>query len=157
MSELAELKRLARMVLAGKVIPESMIAARQQLLAAMVEAGSEKQRVRGDDGSDYGTVSMCGGEPKAKVVDEAAFTRWVAHNRPDEVEEIVTRRVRPAYEKLLLEGATKAGEPIDAEGTLIPGVQIMAGEPYLAARPTETARQRWRQMLDGGAWELPAG
>lgn len=161
MSELTRMRELAQQVLAGKVIPEAMTAlaarAREQLLPLMQAAGSDRLRVAGDDDTPFGTVSLCAGKQTAKVTDPDAFTAWVARNRPDEVEEIVVRRVRPAFEKVLLDGASRAGEPIDAEGTVMPGVQMATGEPYVMARPSEAARERARQVLQGNALALPGG
>jgi hypothetical protein len=82
------------------------------------------------DGTKVATVSLAGGDGKtASVINEAAFLAWVLANHPGETEVIV----RPSAKKKFLDGAKKAGKPIDpSTGEMIPGIGIRDSRPYVS-------------------------
>lgn len=140
----------ARAVMAAKLVADTVKGygdtAKQSVHAAMVDAGIERVRVTDDDGTDLGAVTLAAGRRAAKVTDEGAFTEWVAQRYPTEV----VPTVRDATRRKLLDEATKAGDPVDTNtGEVIPGVEVLAGEPYVMCRPTEVAREQMAAALAG--------
>jgi hypothetical protein len=156
---MTDMKAAARSAMAAQLLSSVITAehkpVKADLLAAMLDVGAERVRVTDDDGANLGAVSLVAGSPKARVVDERAFLAWVVDRYPGEV----VQMVRESFSRMLLEGATAAGEPIDkSTGEVVPGVEIVAGEPYLTVRPEPTAKARMREMLLGtGLLQLPAG
>jgi hypothetical protein len=144
----SNLQDVGRTVIAAKLVADVVgaegRAAKAKLLTDMVEQGVERIRVKGDDNANLGAVSLTAGDPSAKVVDEQAFTDWVTKRYPAAVVPVVV----PAFRKKLLDAATAAGDPVDTEtGEVIPGVELIPGEPYLTCRPTDVARERMRETL----------
>lgn len=125
------------------------------LLADMLAAGVERIRVTDDDGVNLGAISVTAGSPKARIVDDRAFLAWVVDRYPGEV----VQMVRESFARMLLEGATAAGEPVDkSTGEVVPGVEIVPGDPYLTVRPAAGAKERMREtVLASGLLQLPAG
>lgn len=138
-----------RVAMAAKLIGDTLKTegngAKAGLLADMVAAGVERLGVKDDDGASLGSVTLCGDGKTAKVANETAFTAWVKKAYPTEIVETV----RPAFAKKLLDGATAAGMPVDAEGTVMPGVEMVDGEPYLRCSPTAEAKLRMQETLAG--------
>lgn len=83
------------------------------------------------DGTKVGTVSLTGGDPEAKIVDEAAFTAWVRQTYPSESVTRIVKTVQAAFTAKVLDEMTAAGVPqiVDTEtGEVheVPGVEIKA-------------------------------
>lgn len=138
-----KIQRAAREVMVGKlvgdVVRQHIDTARAAAHGLMATAGVERVRVKDDVGTDFGTVSFAAGRPAAKVTDEQAFLRWVVARYPTEVEQVV----RAAFRKRLLDAVTGAGDPVDTStGEVIPGVEVVAGKPYLVVRSTAEAQTR---------------
>lgn len=156
---MSEIKELARVAMASKVLADAAKAegetARAELAERMASDGLERVRVLGDDSADYGTVVLAAGRRVAAVTDEETFVKWVNSRYPGEV----VLAVRPAFRRRLLDAATRAGIAVDTEtGEVIPGVDITAGEPYLTARPSTEAKDRMRAALaDNGLLSLVSG
>jgi hypothetical protein len=156
---MGDMKGAARTTMAAKLIADVVASehkpVKSDLLGMMVDAGVERVRVADDDGLNLGAVSLACGDPKAKVNDTAAFTAWVADRYPGELVQVV----REAFAKKVLDGATAAGDPIDpATGEIIPGVEMVAGEPYVTVRPSTEARTRMREtLINSGLLSLPSG
>ena len=156
---MGDMKQAARSAMAAQliagIITDHHKPLKADLLADMTDLGAERVRVTDDDGTDLGSLSVSSGRVKAKVTDRRAFVEWVARQYPDELE----RAVREAFEKKLLDAATAAGDPVDAStGEVIPGVEVVAGEPYLTVRPTAEAKTRMRvQLQSSGLLQLAAG
>lgn len=156
---MGDMKAAARTAMAAKLIADVVKAehdpAKSDLLTSMLAGGVERVGVVDDDGAKLGAVSVGQRKPAAKVVDSAAFTAWVEREYPDEL----VRSVRESFAAKLLAGATAANEPIDAmTGVVIPGVEIVAGEPYLTVRPTAEAKERMRDtIIASGLLQLTAG
>lgn len=141
------LRDLARVAMASKVLgdaaKEEGAAARAALGQQMIDGGVERVRVTGDD-AEYGTVVCVPGRKSAGIVDDAAFTAWVAARYPDQM----VMSVRPSFRELLLGRATRLGDPVDKEtGELIPGVTMRQGDPYLTVKPNADARDRMKTAL----------
>lgn len=89
------------------------------------------------------TVSSAMSSDSVAVVDEAAFTAWVAKAYPTEIETVTA--VRPAFRAKLLGDAAGRGEPVCAEdGEVIPGVEFRPGGEFRAVsvRPTSALRSQ---------------
>jgi hypothetical protein len=158
---MSDLQRLSRDVIGAKVFAEALAsmgkASKADLLEQAQEAGAERIRVRDSAGQDVGAVVLCAGATTATVVDEAAFTAWVAQRYPEKI--ITVRAVRDGFARQLLDAAAKVGDPVDVaggNGEVIPGVKVTQAEPYLQARPTVEAYARARQLLAAGQLSLTA-
>ena len=156
---MSDVKGAARSAMAAqlvsKLVAEHGAGSKADLLAAMADLGAERIRVTDDDGTDLGAVSITAGRVSAKVTDPAAFQQWVADRHPSEL----VQQVRESFTKKVLDQAVTAGDPVDAAtGEVIPGVEVVAGEPFLTVRPTSEARSRMRETLrTSGPRGLPAG
>ncbi len=117
--------------------------ARAEIDAAMAVLGVERLRVTDDAGEDAGTLSRTPGRTSARVTDEAAFEQWVAERYPDQM----VMSVRPGFRERLLFAAAQSGDPVDAQGELIPGVEVVTAEPYVSFRASAGAKSRMRDLL----------
>jgi hypothetical protein len=145
---MGDMKAAARTAMAAKLISDVVTGAHRpvkaDLLADMLDAGVERVRVTDDDGNNLGAVSLAVGKPRAKVVDDRAFTAWVIERYPAEV----VTAIREAFAKKLLDGATAAGDPVDPS----------TGEPYLTVRAAAGAVDRMRETLvERGLLQLAGG
>lgn len=156
---MTSMQEAARTTMAAKLISDAVAAehkpVKAELLDTMTAAGAERVRVTDADGDNLGTVSLSAGRASAKLTDPAAFTAWVAERYPSEM----VQAVRGSFTGKVLEQATALGEAVDqATGEVIPGVEIVTGDPYVTVRPNDLARTRMRAMLlASGLLELPAG
>jgi hypothetical protein len=155
---------LARTVAAlkavGEILSGQQTAERAALLDALSEAGIKQQEVTLPDGSKLASISVAAGRTTARVADQEAFLEWVFENHPTQIETLKTTRVRPAYERSVLESAKKAGEPIDSTGEVVPGIEVGDGEPYLVTKLADGAHQRVLSAIQAGSiqpLQLPAG
>lgn len=148
---MSDMRDLARRAMAGKLIADAAAAeardAKEQLALQMAGTGAERVRVSGDDDVDYGTVVLSRGSTRAQLVDEPAFTAWVAKRYPDQL----VMSVQPSFRDRVLASATRLGDPVDREtGEVIPGVRIVQGDPYVQTRPSKEAGERMRAALAAG-------
>lgn len=156
---MTDMKRLARTVIAAKLIADEIKAigdeAKAELLYEMTAAGAERIRVTDEDGTDLGPVSVGAGRISATVVNEAAFAAWVKRTYP----EAIVETVNPDMRLRLLNAAKKAREPVDVEtGEVIPGLDITQGASYASGRPTAEAKARMKTLLtDSPLLELAGG
>lgn len=156
---MGDMKAAARTAMAAKLIADVVKIehdpVKSDLLTSMLDADVERVGVVDDDGAKLGAVSVGQRKPAAKVVDSVAFTAWVAREYPGEM----VQSVRDSFAAKLLAGATAANEPVDAAtGVVMPGVEIVAGEPYLTVRPTAEAKDRMRDtIIASGLLQLTAG
>jgi len=109
------------------------------------------------------TVSTAMTADSVAVVDEAAFTAWVAKAYPTEVETVTA--VRPAFRaKLLGDAAGRGDPPCSADGEVIPGVEFRPGGEFRAVsvRPSSGLRSQLaakaKDIVEGRApLALPIG
>lgn len=155
---MGDMKEAARSAMAAqlvsKLVGEHAGRFKADLLALMADTGAERVRVADDDGTDLGAMSVAAGRVSAKVVDQGAFTAWVADRYPFEL----VQQVRDAFARKLLDAAAAVGVPVDTvTGEVIPGVEVSTGEPFLTVRPTAAAKDRMRETLRAsGLLSLPA-
>lgn len=76
---------------------------------------------------DVGTVPLALTAARVDVVDPAAYTEWVAATFPEQVETIVTTRVRPAYDQVVRDAAAARGAACTEDGEVIPGLAFVPG------------------------------
>lgn len=149
----------ARTTMAAKLIGDVVAAehkpVKAELCALMVDAGVERVRVTDDAGTNLGAVSLARAGAKARLADPAAFTAWVAARYPQHLHQVV----REAFVRKVLDDATAAEAPVDTStGEVVPGVELVAGEPYVTVRPSPDARERMREtLLSSGLLQLPGG
>lgn len=155
---MGDIKGAARSAMAAQLISKLVAdhggTFKADLLRLMADLGAERIRVTDDDGTDLGAVSVSPGRVSARVVDEKAFTAWVADRYPFEI----VHAVGAAFARKLLDAAAGAGAAVDtATGEEIPGVEVSAGDPFLTVRPTADARARMRETLQSsGLLQLPS-
>lgn len=110
-------------------------------------------------GQDVATVTLASGKTTAKLTDEAAYENWVKATHPDAFVTVTRTYVDPDFTDRLMAAARKLGVAVDAEtGEEVPGISVMAGEPYpmvkLAGDAREAVAAAWR---DGTLAELLPG
>ena len=142
-------------------IRDELTVVKREMGAALAESGATQAAALLPDGTKVGTSSLSVPRPSARVVDEAAFTEWVADHAPAETETVV----RPAYRKSLLARMTGAGvpevaDPGTGEITPVPGVEISVGARTHTVRLTADGAARiaaaWRDgQLDVRLLDLP--
>lgn len=95
-----------------------------------------------------GKATKTKGRAKLVVTDDAALLAWVARNHPSEV----VRSVNPAYLKSVEARAKElgVGAVIDSQGDVIPGLELVEGEPYVTVRKEKDAEQVVADLLSGG-------
>jgi hypothetical protein len=130
-------------------------AARRRVLdglrAARADLGLKSTRVALPDGTPVATLTLVEPAPAVVVVDDAAFTDWVAENYPTEVETRV--EVRASWKKEFLSRLDASSETVadPRTGEVISGLTaVPASEPRsfrLRSMPggTEEIVRAWRR------------
>jgi hypothetical protein len=75
-------------------------------------------------------ASWVKGRQSIRVEDEQALLDWVTNNHPTEV----VYSVNPAYVKTF---KAVDGMVIDAAGELVPGMTVVAGDPYISVKSND--------------------
>ena len=154
---MTDLQAAARQHLFGKVLADvaKEFGDEAELLPLLRKLGVRSMDVFGPDGEGtYGTATVAGGKPSARVVDEEALTGWVAHTHPDWM--VLT--IHPLRLRALLDGITRSGKVVDSlTSEEVPGVELAAGEPYVTIRKDPAAKDALRALLEqSGMLALPA-
>lgn len=89
--------------------------------------------------AEVATAWVSKGAITATVINRQKFLAWVREHVPDEIEHV--ERVRPAFEKTMLEHCKKQGAPVSEAGEVIPGIDVGTGAPRLNVRTVEEARE----------------
>jgi hypothetical protein len=107
------------------------------------------------DGELLGTVTVTNGRRTARVVDDAAFLRWVKEHHPSEVHTVES--VRPAFIGALLDASKGFGDAVDpvTGETGVPGVVVSTGDPYPMIRLTADADAVVSVAWQAGRLTLP--
>jgi hypothetical protein len=115
------------------------------LRASRAEVGLKSMRVTLPDDTPVATVTVVDPKPAVVVVDEDAFTTWVAKNYPTEVETRV--RVRSSWQRQFVSRVDASPGPVadPRTGEVVPG---------LAARPATEPRSFSLRPLPGGTEEI---
>lgn len=98
------------------------------------------------DGQLLGKATMTAGRTRLVVTDEAALLEWLQDRHPTEI----VLSANPAYLRLLESTARGVGAVIDNQGELVPGVELVHGEPYVSVRKEKDAPFVVAQLLSGG-------
>ena len=93
-----------------------------------------------------GKATKTAGRTKLVVVDEEKLITWLQYNHPEEI--VISPN--PAYMRQIEERARSLGQPVDGEGELVPGVELVAGEPYVSVRKQPDAPFVVAQLLSAG-------
>lgn len=147
---MTDLQAIARKAVGAKLVADQIKdiekQAKAELLERMQKLGVRTLDVAGTDDSNMAVISKTPGKVTAKVTDERALLEWVKANRPDQLRTLVEE----AYVKSLLALAAEHGAAVDeTTGEVIPGIEVMTGDPYLSTRPTAEARARMKDLLAG--------
>jgi hypothetical protein len=102
------------------------------------------------DGQLLGKATMTTGRTKLVVTDEAKLLEWLQKNHPTEI--VITPN--PAYLKALETMARDVGAVIDNQGEIVPGVELVHGDPYVSVRKEKDAPFVVAQLLSGGRVSL---
>jgi len=129
-------------------IKEASDEARADVQRQLEDTGASQAKVD-LAGQPIATVSLAGGKPTARIVDERAFLAWVQANRPTEVEV----KVRESYRKAVLDA--DGADP--ASGEFVPGVEITDSTPYVSVRFTGGGRAAVAAAWQSGALTEIAG
>lgn len=99
-------------------------------------------------GQIVGKATKTKGRSRLSVHDEAAFLAWVKSTHPTEVVE----SVNPAFVKSLEARAKELGlgPVIDNQGEVVPGVEIVQGDPYVTVRKEKDASVLVAGLLANG-------
>ena len=140
---------LALKLAVHKVLADQLKGVRGELdeQARQVMEPGDRATAKLPSGERVGSVTLAQGRVTARVVDERAFTAWVAERFPSEV----VRVVRESFAKAVLDAVRKHGGWLDeATGELVtvPGVTVAEGDPYPTVRLTQDAQQ-----LVARAWQ----
>lgn len=104
------------------------------------------------DGTKVASVTMAEPRASVKVVDEAAFVAWVAEEYPGEI----VQAVRESFRTKVLDAVRRNGAPIDHNGAVTRGVEIVERDPYVTVRPTSGASEAVAQAWRDGTVQLGA-
>jgi hypothetical protein len=136
----SDLHRLTLRALILRLLRDRIVeheAANRAALSLAMGVGDRKTvQLPSDDEQDVpvGYATYAKGSTTAYVVDDAKFLAWVQANYPHEVETV--SRVRPAFQRVVLDASKKFGAPMAPDGTLdVPGVYVRTGEPQLRIVP----------------------
>lgn len=104
------------------------------------------------DGQEVGTVNVSRPSTTWRVTDDAAFLRWVRESHPTEIVESVSG----AFKAKCLTDCKAAGDAVDRNGEVIPGVEGFTA-PTGTVRVTVTDEQEARLVaaLQAGEVAIP--
>lgn len=91
-------------------------------------------------------ATMSKGRAKLVVTDEQALLDWVTDLHPTEV----LCQVNPAFLKQLETRAKELGHPVDSNGELVPGVELVEGEPSVSVRRADGAEMVIAELFRTG-------
>ena len=92
-------------------------------------------------------ASWVKGRQSIRVEDEQALLDWVTNNHPTEV----VHSVNPAYVKTF---KAVDGMVIDSAGELVPGMKVVAGEPYISVKSNDETPFLIASLLKSGQVSL---
>lgn len=90
-----------------------------------------------------GKATMSKGREKIVVNDPAALLEWVRKAHPTEVVESVNLAFMNTFRAV-------SGMVVDQQGELVPGVEVVQGEPYVSVRKTPDALAVVGELLASG-------
>jgi hypothetical protein len=133
----------------GKRVETARTEAKRQLAGLLTPGDSKKPGLPGAQRLKLGSVSYTTGRVTASVTDPDAFAAWVTEHQPDAADLVV--RVKPWFEKAVLDASAAAGEPCTPDGTLdVPGIEVGSAAPYISTRTNPNlSDDLWRLLIDG--------
>lgn len=102
------------------------------------------------NGEIIAKATMTKGGTKVVVTDEHALFSWVAKNYPTEI----TSYVNTAFLEVLKKRAKELGHAVDENGELIPGLEVVASDPYVTIRKEKHATELVGEMFARGELSL---
>ena len=142
-------KELARDLAVLKALSERVKAARDTTASVALSEMDVTDRTAAKlpDGTVIGTVSVAAGRVTSKVVDLPALLEHVKATAPSEV--VTVEEIRPAYLAKVLAEVKETGE-------IIPGVDLVEGDPYTVVRLASGAADAVTRAWADGSLPLPA-
>ena len=103
------------------------------------------------DGVEFGRVRRDRGRRSFKIMDYAAFDRWVRENVPSQW--VAIEQVHPSFRAAIL----KTGEYITEDGEVLypDGVEAFMSEGYLVVSPTDAASEWAARAVGSQLQALP--
>jgi hypothetical protein len=98
------------------------------------------------DGQLLGKATKTAGRTKLVVTDERALVEWLKEHHPTEL----VMMPNTAYLKALESAAREVGAVIDNMGEIVPGLELVNGDPYVSVRKEKDAPFVVAQLLSGG-------
>ncbi|GJF06722.1 hypothetical protein [Pseudonocardia sp. D17] len=161
--------QLAARQLVAKVLADAIAAEVKAARAALeptIRPGGKVVAVL-PTGEEVGDVQRTKVALSAVVTDEDALMAYVERARPDEI--VTTRAIRPSYLSALLADAKRQlddpdgdGLVVDADGEIVPGIELLPGSssyrPTVSPAGRKVIRQKLADLLGplGDVLELPA-
>lgn len=153
-------KILAQEALTLKAIEHAVageLAQRRAALAERYEAlGIKSQEITDVNGDNFGSIVLPKARVSAFIVNEDNFLDWLERKHPEHLMKVTKFVAAPAYVKLLLDAAKKAGIGVDPDdGEALPFIAISVGERSITVTPTRDAREAVAKLLrNNGLFEL---
>lgn len=95
------------------------------------------------DGQLLGKATMTHGKSKVVITDHQQLVEWLQYTHPTEI--LIS--ANPAYVATLQH---VGGVVIDKDGAVVPGVEVVQGDPYVSVRKEKDAPFVVAQLLSGG-------
>jgi hypothetical protein len=126
------------------------------LRAARAELALKSLRVTPPHGTPVATITLTDPRPAVIITDPDAFTAWVTHAYPTEVEMLV--RVRPGWQQQFLAAPDASADPVTdpRTGGVIPGLAVLpAAEPRsFSLRPVPGGMEQIARAWHSGVLDL---
>lgn len=146
--------QLAVLTVVEDTVKERKDALRQLLRESLDEVGADSVRADLND-ERVAKVALINPKPKLSVVDDKAFTAWVAENYPTEVE--IVKIVRSNFREHLLGHLleTAGDNAINPQtGEVVAGVKVTQGNGYVSTRFESGGRAKVLDALSNGTLSL---
>lgn len=141
-----ELRDVAARAVVYQIIEQAAKARKDEARAQLSQLEPGDTLAAKWDGQLLGKATMTAGRTKLVVTDEAKLLEWLQRNHPTEI--VISPN--PAYLKALETLARDVGAVIDNQGEIVPGVELVHGDPYVSVRKEKDAPFVVAQLLSAG-------
>lgn len=129
--------RVTALTLLKKRVDAELSAAKEAFKA---ESRPRDRRSSAIAGYDMGAVSLTAGRQSYKVVDMKKLVDWCGTNAPN----LLSTAISDDALRVLLR------DPVDADGELLPGVDLVQGDPYVTVRLSDGAADAFAGAVAAG-------
>jgi hypothetical protein len=141
-----DMRRAAAKAVVFQVLEQAAKAHKDDAKAELAQLSPGDTLAAQWDGQMLGKATMTTGRTKLVVTDERALVEWLKEHHPTEL--IVMPN--SAYLKALESQARNVGAVIDDQGEIVPGLELVTGEPFVSVRKQPDAPFVVAQLLSGG-------